>query len=90
MENLTLERVIRDWLAANKVVGRFNDWIYDDGILWKPYHRYWFTVEKDQVISHDKGVMYYTTGEQGDLKVVLEAADPEFLNKLGKMLHDYA
>lgn len=85
-----LHQIIRDWIRANKAVGRYESWIYDDGMIWKPYHRYWFGVNDDNVESHDKGIMYYTTGEAGDLKTVLEAADPLFLEKLGKLLTDYA
>lgn len=85
-----LHQIIRDWFIVNRAVGRYESWIYDDGMIWKPYHRYWFIINDDNVVAHDKGVMYYTTGKAGDLKTVLEAADPYFLEKLDKMLINYA
>lgn len=87
---MTLETVIGDWIRANQAAGRYQDWLYDEGMIWKPFHRFWFGVNELTVESHDKGIMYYITGKDDNLTVVLHAADPQFLDKLGQLLKDYA
>jgi hypothetical protein len=87
---VSLHRIIEDWMETNQDANRFHGWMYDEGMIWKPYHRHWFGVTENTVEAHDKGMMFYLTGKDEELKIVLNAADPLFLEKLGKLLVDYA
>lgn len=66
------------------------EWIYDEGMFWKPHHRYWLTVSDDKVVLYDKGHMWFETQNDPHKEILtLQAADPRFLEKLQGVLQLY-
>lgn len=50
----SLYQIVCEWLQTNQLEGKYDGWISDD-MIWKPFHRYWFSINDNGVEALDKG-----------------------------------
>lgn len=74
-----LHQLIEDWIRSSPHIR--TGWICDEAMIWKPFHRYWFGINNHNIEMHD------TMG--GPVAPNMDAADPEFIDKLDYLLVKY-
>lgn len=85
-EIVSLYQLVRDWFRSGLIEGKYDGWIFDDdGMIWKPFHRYWFCVNDGNIEARDKGSNNPNYAFAEDV-VRINAADPYFFEKLGALL----